>query len=295
MGIVSDRPPDSILGWCTLAVDTILSCLTIILKEYFLTENEWKWIGARGAISGSPYKALHFSDQTSTCITYIQDIAPHRNVHRTSLALETIRSIRDWVILSSLSVAVTAPAVIEFGLFSLQTLTPDFIEGDGIWKVGDTGRQTLFLCVWWYTELEPLMWKMPLSPCSSLLLVFALSVFSWRHNTLDFWSLCHRFFCDSDPPPQARCSLKLEKTVIKCGKSQSWKVRSSLKFWQYMQYISATLIGASDKSQIEYGKWSMSREISRSQRSLSRSFSVVVAPACLQLSHCLWKCEKVLK
>lgn len=40
-----------------------------------------------------------------------------------------------YVILSALSTAVTAPAVIEFGLFSLhplQTLTPDFIEGDGI-------------------------------------------------------------------------------------------------------------------------------------------------------------------
>lgn len=79
-------------------------------------------------------------------------------------------SLPYWVILSSLSAAVTAPAVIEFGLFSLQTLTPDFIEGDGFWKVGDTGRQTLFLCIRWYTVLEPLMWKMPLRPCSTSLL-----------------------------------------------------------------------------------------------------------------------------
>lgn len=78
-------------------------------------------------------------------------------------------SLPYWGISSGLSAAVTAPVVIEFGLFSLQTLTPDFIEGDGIWKVGDTGRQTLFLYIRWCTELESLMWEMSARPCSAVL------------------------------------------------------------------------------------------------------------------------------
>lgn len=80
-------------------------------------------------------------------------------------------SLSYWVALSGLSAAVTAPAVIEFGLFSLQNLTPDFIEENGIWKVGDTGRQTLFLYIRWCTELELLMWEMPACPCSLVLLL----------------------------------------------------------------------------------------------------------------------------
>lgn len=51
------------------------------------------------------------------------------------------------LILLALSIAVTTPTVIEFVLFSLhplQTLTLDFIEENGIWKVGDAGRRLLF-------------------------------------------------------------------------------------------------------------------------------------------------------
>jgi hypothetical protein len=44
-------------------------------------------------------------------------------------------SLLYWIILSLFSLALTGKAVIEYGLFLLhprETLTPDFIDGDGI-------------------------------------------------------------------------------------------------------------------------------------------------------------------
>lgn len=114
--------------------------------------------------------------------------------HSSSLHL----SLPYWVISLGLSAAVTVPAVIEFGLFSLQTLTPDFIEGDGIWKVGDMGRQTLFLFIRWCTELEPLMWEIAVRPCSSVLLLLPFlsppeDTMLWMSESLSaFLSWCLR-------------------------------------------------------------------------------------------------------
>lgn len=129
-------------------------------------------------------------------------------------------SLPYWVILSSLSAVVTAPAVIEFGLFSLQTLTPDFIEGDGFWKVGDTGRQTLFLCIRWYTVLEPLMWKMPVRPCSTFLL-FLPFLCSLEDTTL--WIFAS-LMLTLHPLAPAQHSLNLENS----NWAERWDCLSSL-------------------------------------------------------------------
>lgn len=149
-------------------------------------------------------------------------------------------SLPYWVILSSLSAAVTAPAVIEFGLFSLQTLTPDFIEGDGFWKVGDTGRQTLFLCIRWYTVLEPLMWKMPLRTCSTSLL-FLPFLSSLEDTPLWIFGVSD---ASATPPSQGSLNLgnsnqvwKKPTTATQNTAGVSWKVGFSHKAARYAIYV----------------------------------------------------------
>lgn len=144
---------------------------TLSLMHWHRLHHKWHHRRSSGNKHGLP-KCSALSSREATLS---HERAPRWNVPLVPLTAPVWRrrclSLPYWVISLGLSAAVTAPAVIEFGLFSLQTLTPDFIEGDGIWKMGDTGRQTLFLYIRWCTELESLMWEMPARPCSSVLLL----------------------------------------------------------------------------------------------------------------------------
>lgn len=129
----------------------------LALMHWHRLHHKWHHQRSSDNKHGFPKFSTLFSHEA----TLSHERVPHWNVRLVLLAAPVWRrkhlSLPYWVMSSGLAAAVTAPAVIEFGLFSLQTLTPDFIEGDGIWKGWDTGRQTLFLYIQWCTEHEPFM------------------------------------------------------------------------------------------------------------------------------------------